>query len=140
MPRLSCGPTPAIRIICAAKLHGLSKAIMIYSEDRDKYPDPNNWYDSLILYMDVDKEMFICAKAERNRNPWPGHYAINPDCKKDSEPDTVLLFETTGGWNQHGGKDLITTKNHDGRGCSVCFNGGYVKFIKAKDFNDLKWQ
>jgi len=50
-----------------------------------------------------------------------------------------LLFETKKGWNQHGGRELLTLENHKGEGCNVLFNDKSVRFIKAEDVNELKW-
>ena len=41
---------------------------------------------------------------------------MNPACKPDSSFDTVLLFETRPGWNQHGGRELFTFDNHNPKG------------------------
>jgi hypothetical protein len=38
----------------------------------------------------------------------------------------VLLFETKGGWNQYGGPELLSTKNHKGDGCHVLINDSHV--------------
>ncbi len=49
---------------------------------------------------------------------------MNPRAATHSAPDVVLLFESTGGWNQSGGAELLTTKHHEGKGCNVLFVGG----------------
>jgi hypothetical protein len=68
-------------------------------------------------------------------------YAMNPDCKPTSPPDTVLLFETKAGWNQHGGPELFTFDNHDPRGGSVLLNDGTVKFIRTEEeLRRLRWK
>jgi prepilin-type processing-associated H-X9-DG protein len=53
--------------------------------------------------------------------------------------DMVLLFETTDGWNQSGGPEILSTENHQGDGCNVVFNDGHSKFVKSEDLEDLKW-
>ena len=69
------------------------------------------------------------------------HYAMNPNCKMDSPPDMVLLFETVGGWNQYGGPELFTFDNHDPRGGCVLLNDGTVKFIHTtEEFRQLRWK
>jgi hypothetical protein len=72
---------------------------------------------------------------------WRSNYAINPNCRRDSPPDTVLLFETKPGWNQHGGPELFTFDNHDPRGGLVLLNDGTVKFIRTKEeLKQLRWE
>ncbi len=69
------------------------------------------------------------------------HYAMNPYCKYDSLPDTVLLFETAnGGWNQYGGPELMTFERHGGIGCIVLFNDISAQFVEKKDIGKLRWK
>jgi hypothetical protein len=69
------------------------------------------------------------------------HYAMNPNCQRDSQPDTVLLFETKAGWNQHGGPELFTFDNHEPRGGCVLLNDGTVKFIRSEEeLRQLRWK
>jgi hypothetical protein len=87
-------------------------------------------------------------EAEKNgqyRCPSAGagrcHYAMNPDCRPNSPPDTVLLFETSAGWNQHGGPELFTFDHHDPRGGYVLLNDGTVKFIRTEgELKQLCWK
>ena len=72
------------------------------------------------------------------------HYALNPDCGPNSPPDTVLLFETKAGWNQHGGTELFTFDNNDPKRGSVLLNDGIpgtIKFIRTKEeLQQLRWK
>jgi len=67
-------------------------------------------------------------------------YAMNPNCRPNSPSDMVLLFETKGGWNQFGGREILTTENHGGKGCNILFNNGRVKFVKTERLDDLAWK
>jgi hypothetical protein len=69
------------------------------------------------------------------------HYAMNPNCRPSSPPDTVLLFEAKPGWNQHGGPELFTFDNHDPHGGCVLLNDGTVKFIRTtEEFQQVRWK
>ena len=81
-------------------------------------------------------KLHICPSAGEGKS----HYAMNPNCEPNSPADTVLLFETEGGWNQFGGPEILTTENHNGEGCNILFNGGYVEFVKTKNLDKLKWK
>ena len=66
---------------------------------------------------------------------------MNADCEPNSPGDTVLLFETTTGWNQHGGPESFTFDNHDPRGGLVLLNDGTVKFIRSEpQLRQLRWE
>jgi len=69
------------------------------------------------------------------------HYAMNPNCRPNSPPDIVLLFETKAGWSQHGGPELFTFDNHDPRGGCVLLNDGTRKFIRTQEeLHQLRWK
>jgi hypothetical protein len=71
----------------------------------------------------------------------PSDYAMNWNWEPNSPPDTVLLFETKPGWNQHGGPELFTLDNHDPKGGCVLLNDGTVRFIRTKEeLAQLRWK
>jgi len=143
---LVCGSFRHIKIgfatlaICGGNMSRLGKSFKQYAQDHnDIYPDANSWCDELIKVVDVEARAFLCVPDYHVNYfgigysyPQPGigkcHYAMNSNCKTDSSPDTVLLYETAIGWNTHGGRELLTFKNHRGDGCTIVFNNGYVSF------------
>jgi hypothetical protein len=153
---------PPHHVICREKMAGLGKALIDYSRDNDgKFPMPDkwcdliepycqkikekpkqNWYDLDFWELYIEDEMqnvFVCSNAKRNRSTAKCHYAINPNAKPDSSKDTVLLFETTGGWNQYGGAELITAENHNGFCCHIVYCDGRVEAVAKEDFGKLNW-
>jgi hypothetical protein len=124
-------------LICGSNLSGLIKAMMLYSNDNEqRYPPGEKWCDLLIEKEDINPKQFCCPGS------WTGrcHYAMNPNCEPNSPADIVLLFETNGGWNQHGGPELLTLHNHAGYGVYVGFNDGHARFVKPQDIGKLKWK
>ncbi|MHC4357155.1 MAG: hypothetical protein ACYS0H_31050, partial [Planctomycetota bacterium] len=110
------------------------------------YPTPSEWCDDILRPYPVyggsgtrwfNPKPHICPSAGQGGN----HYAMNPNCKPDSPPDMVVLFETRGGWNQHGGPELFTFDNHDPKGGCVLLNDGTVKFIRTgEELRQLRWE
>lgn len=147
----TCGPvSTALSQACGNNLRQLGKAMLIYgNNDRRGYPHPNQWCDLLLKNTQVSAERFFCPavkfKWRRQVCPWPipknesCYYAMNPNCEPNSPSDTVLLFETNGGWNQFGGQEILTTENHKGR-CHVLFNDGHVEFVKPEKIEKLRWK
>jgi len=128
------------RLVCAANLRALGKVLLIYANDHDdQLPTADQWCD-LLLQRESDhvtEEMFVCRSAE----PGPSHYAINSNASDSSvPPDMVLLFETTAGWNQFGGPELLAPEKHQGRGCNILFVDGRVEFVKTGRFDELRWE
>ena len=121
------------RMICGTHLKGFGKLIEYYY--KEEYPTPDKWCDLLIENVEAREKQFVCKAAAEGR----GHYAMNPNCQLNSPNDVVLLFETKGGWNQFGGRELLSLENHKGKGCNVLFNDKTVRFIKPEEVNELNW-
>ncbi len=110
----------------------------------DTYPRAEEWCDSALEDLEESgsllaaaNEILKCPSEREGRC----HYAMNPNCKPNSPPDTVLLFETKAGWNQYGGAELFTFDNHDPKGGCVLLNDGTVKFIRTKEeLAQLRWK
>ena len=85
----------------------------------------------------------VDSPADENEPPqnWVSDYAMNSNCRADSPDDTVLLFESQPGWNQHGGSELFTFDNHDPKGGCVLLNDGTVRFIRTEEeLHALRWE
>jgi peroxiredoxin Q/BCP len=125
--------------ICGTSVSGLAKALIVYANDYEqaRFPPPDKWYDLLIDRDYVSSKQFRCPQA---KDKGPGHYAINPNANPASDPDTVLIFETDAGWNQSGGPEILSTKNHKGEGCIIAFVDTHVRFVKKEQFGKLKWK
>ncbi len=134
-----------LRSDCAWNIVRLYTAGPLDRRDINSYQEPNQWCDTIMWNRDnssyvSDEEMrdtFKCPAAGEGKS----HYALNPNCKPDSPPDTVFLFETKAGWNQHGGPELFNFDNHDPKGGCVLLNNHKVKFIRTKEeLQQLRWK
>ena len=115
----------------------LGRAMLLYiEENNEKWPLPDKWCDLLLQSGYATKKDLIF----KGRGQEHGYYAINPDCGPNSPPDTVLLFEAKGGWNQFGGPEILTTKNHKGEGCCILFIDNHVYFVKTEELGNLLWK
>jgi hypothetical protein len=146
-----------LRMQCAANLRDLWHRLRLYQRAAkslriglfrrrvDKpYPEAKKWCDYMVW---ACNSIGMLDKFVMRQHKCPGagegkcHYALNPNCKYESPPDTVLLFETKAGWNQHGGPELFTFDNHDPKGGCVLLNDGTVKFIHTKEeLQQLRWK
>ena len=141
IPCLTIPQSRADRIRCLANLRALTLALSVHADRHGgAYPPPNVWCDIIVREFgqasgDI-KAMFRCPKGGKG----PCDYAMNPQADPNSAPDTILLFECDGGWNQSGGPGLLTTEHHDDKGCCVSFVNGRVKFVEAVDLDKLRWR
>lgn len=129
----------AARITYGKNLSCLSKAMLLYANNHSQFLTPEKWCDLLIEHSEIVPENFRCKAA----NEGPCNYALNENVAElgtSAQPDIVVLFETYPGWNQVGGPEILTTENHEGKGCYVAFLDSHVEFIKAEDISKLKWK
>jgi hypothetical protein len=122
---------------------GLGKTIQFYANDfNDSLPPGDKWCDVLAGREGMTMPFFVCVRAHL-----PDHqssYAINANVvgRKVGElpGDVVLLFESKPGWNQVGGPELLSTENHEGKGCSILFGDRHAEFVERKRLATLKWK
>lgn len=132
-----------LRRACATNLARVGNEIVSYT-DREKTDLPSaQWCDVMVQYWqrvfsdNSFSSLLQCPSAKEGEC----HFAINAACRLDSPGDTVLLFETKAGWNQHGGPELFTFDNHDPRGGLVLLNDRRVQFVRtAEELKQLRWK
>jgi hypothetical protein len=123
------------RVQCATRLRSLRDSMESYQTRGGVSIAPIHW--SSEISSAAKPTDFQCPSADNAKC----NYAMNPDCQPSSSPDTVLLFETKAGWNQHGGPELFTFDNHDPKGGCVLLNDGTVRFIRTKEeLAQLRWK
>jgi hypothetical protein len=121
--------------ICQSQLSSLHLALLVYSNEKNKYPPKENWCNLLIKDADTGTKVFKCPNDKQG----PSSYALNPNAEPNSPENVVVIFESKSGWNQFGGKELLDTGNHKGHGANVLLTNGAVLFIKKEDFGKLNW-
>jgi len=121
----------------------LARAIQEYSQEHDgQFPPLTNWCDVLVDFDPNVSDSLSIFRFEIRKGL--SRYALNENLTGMRLPhisnDVVLLFETSPGKNPVGGRDLITAEQHYGRGCIVLFGDLHLGFVRAEDFNDLRWE
>jgi hypothetical protein len=141
MPALASVKELAYKQLCQTNLKGMANAVTVYTQDyKGKYPTGSKWCDLLISNAGVSRSSFVCkASGALNESSYAmNKYAVG--ASSDLPPDMVLILESTPGWNQVGGPELLTTDNHNPRGCSVLFVDGTVEFVREEDIGKLRWK
>jgi hypothetical protein len=108
-------------------------------------PAGPNWCDELLEENDELAAIFVCQNSDGK--PGQSSYALNKNVAgqklSDLPRDTVLLFETTAGWNQVGGPELVTTGNHSLLSTSLCniiFAHGRTQSFPSDKIHELRWE
>jgi hypothetical protein len=142
-----CAPTidrakgAPVRIYCF-NLNRLSYSIKEYAKkNQGNLPSATYWCESLIKF----KPYTYGFRNEYGKN-YDGlsDYAFNANISglklAELPKNTVLLFETKLAKNPAGGTELINSENHPLKGCFVLFTDMHVAFVRAEDFNNLRWK
>lgn len=138
LPARSRPSKPRRDVVCLKNLRFLGLAFQMYAQDNsNSYPTPDKWCDLIKPYIGRDAEVIMRCPAVKEGKC---HYAMNPNCEPNSPPDTVLLFETKGGWNLFGGQELLTTENHSNNTTHIYFKDGSYKRIRKEEIPNLKWK
>ena len=126
-------------VTCGTNLAGVGKALLLYANDHDAYPQPDKWCDALLQGEYADEKIFKCPSNKKAKCS----YSMNPNCEPNSEPNTVLVFESRGGWNSYGGPELFTAEHHANEGGNILYNDGHVMFERTdpngRFYYELNW-
>jgi len=113
--------------------------------DRERLSPPK-WCDGYIgkTANDLSSEVLRMFKRDLKcpaRKRGRCNYAMNKDWEPGCLLDTVFLFESKPGWNQHGGPELFTLDNHTPKGGCVLLHDGTVKFVRTREeLTQLRWK
>ncbi len=140
LPALAAAKQKAEAINCVNNETQLAVAVKIYSGDHNgQLPPAANWCDAIKVNVGSGKA-FKCAAANSSSRC---DYAFNAklggmDGSKIA-PDTVMIFESDGGWNANGGPELMIGKPRHDRLFVVAFADGSVRQLRESQINTLRW-
>ena len=129
--------------VYAHQLKELGSFFQKYSEEHNsQLPSSSNWCDTLFEKSEFYSNFLRNPPVETNEPL--SNYAFNANLsglKLAKLPkNTVLLFETPLAKNPAGGPELMSTNNHPEKGCFVLFTDMHIAFVRAEDFNNLRWK
>lgn len=119
-----------------AKGKRLSWAVVEYAKNHDGYlPAADKWCDLLIEY---DKRLSKNSFKYSSSKDEVYNYAFNRNLNglriDDIPSDTVLLFESEGGWNLTGTEELLKKAHEDRQYVYVISDGQAIKAYNMKRF------
>jgi hypothetical protein len=141
LPALAKAKSKAQMISCVSNLKQVGLAARIYANDHENHlPPAANWCDALkdqLCSYKTLRDPSVTDPSERC------HYAYNAKLSGRSEaevnPLTVMFFETKGGWNQHGGRELLLTSPRHPGVYVIGFADGSVQQVPAARVGTLRW-
>jgi prepilin-type processing-associated H-X9-DG protein len=143
LPALAKAKQKAQSIQCMNNVKQLNLGVMMYGNDnKDLFPAGTNWCDSIMPYVKNGKA-FLCPQGKAGQR---SHYALNArlagqEMKHVQAPaETVLIFETDGGWNVAGGRELLPSKSRHSVGSIIGFADGHVEMVRSARLEKLRWE
>jgi prepilin-type processing-associated H-X9-DG protein len=140
LPALAAAKQKAQTISCVVNEKQLAEAVRTYSgNNKGQFPPAATWCDA--IKADVGLEgVFKCVAANSsNRCDYAFNAKLGGMSADKIAPNTVMIFESDGGWNANGGPEqMISKPRHAGR-FVVAFADGSVQQLRASQLNTLRW-
>lgn len=141
LPALAKAKAKAQSISCLNSARQITLGMIIYAGDNTNYPNAANWCDAILPEVG-NQQVFLCkAGNESDRS----HFAYNAklsgvELDQIKNPaTTVMIFETSGGWNLSGGKELLPAAPRHSRGVVVGFADGHAELVTESRWAQLNW-
>jgi len=139
-------PTWAKSNMCMSNLRQVGFAVMLYADDHNgRLPRAANWCDAIGHRMaHIAKplqEVLTCPSLPRGEI---GGYAFNSALSGAKWPGTVpsrtvVGFESSPGWNVHGGSKLLLKEPRHNNRLSFLFEDGHTQLLSGVATKRLVW-
>lgn len=125
---------------CLNHVKEIGLAVRLYADENDgQCPPAINWCDAILPNL---------PKADSLRCPRRGDlksgYALNRRVAgrtlSSIPPDTVMIYESSSGWNASGGPDNLLPDSPHGREFVIGFADGSVRQVPADELSALRWE
>jgi hypothetical protein len=141
LPVLGAAKGRAQTINCINHEQQLALAIMIYSGyNTNHFPPAATWCDA--IKSSVATNAFKCPTADSTAQcDYAFNAALSGMDQADVNPQTVMLFESNGGWDAHGGAELMANpaRHEHGRISVVTLANGNVMEVRQYQLKTLRW-
>jgi prepilin-type processing-associated H-X9-DG protein len=147
LPALATAKNRAQSIQCLNNMKQLSVAAHMYAANHEEhFPAATNWCDVLKEYVGDNAKVYKCVTANSQE---ACDYAYNAQVAgleiNKVNPQTVLFFESSGGWNLSGGPEMLVTPPRHGTGpqhgsINVTFADGHVEQVRLSRIAQLRWE
>jgi type II secretory pathway pseudopilin PulG len=139
LPALAAAKQKAQAINCVNNEKQLALAIRIYSGDnKDKFPPAATWCDAIKTYAGSEKIYKCPAANSSSRSDYAFNAKLDGMDESKINPQTVMIFESGGGWNANGGQELMIGKPRHARVFVVAFADGSVQQLRESQINTLR--
>jgi len=144
-PTLARARDKARQTTCLHNTRMLQTAVLLYCEDwAETYPLPDRWCDQVSRFV-PSPDLYTCPSADPSGRC---DYGMNSAFRLPSgaalriadiaDPaQTVMLFESHGGWNNKGGATDVEARHNDG--ANFGYTDGHAKWVARSRISTLAW-
>jgi hypothetical protein len=140
LPALAAAKQKAEAINCVNNEKQLALAVRMYSDDHtNQLPSAATWCDAIKDTVGT-QIIFRCAAANSSgRCDYAFNIKLDGMDESKIAPNTVMIFESDGGWNANGGPERMISKPRHARVFVVAFVDGSVQQLQESQLSALRW-
>lgn len=143
LPALAQAKQKAQAVNCMNNEKQLALGMLMFTSDHtNHFPVAATWCDAIDDNVGHNENLFKCPAADSTSQC---DYAFNSkldgmDADKVN-PQTVMIFESDGGWNANGGVESLPSRARHNRGRTfiIAFVDGHVEAVSQSRLNSLRW-
>ena len=140
LPALAQAKARAQQVHCVNNAKQLCLAVRMYASDNnDHLPATTNWCDAIQPYVGTPK-VFQCSADSQPRSAFAYNRKLDGLKEVNINPQTVLLFESSTGWNEAGGPEIFSPHKHSKTTIVVGFADGSVQRLPRSQLDSLRWE
>ncbi len=125
---------------CGKNVRQVSLAIRLYADEHDgKCPPGVSWCDDITGHLNRP-DILKCPRRGSDKNGFGLNARVAGRTLSSIPPDTVLLYETSEGWNTSGGTNNVIANPVHGRKFTFGFADGSVREVPKEELAELRWE
>jgi len=125
---------------CSNNAQKVALAVRLYAEENDgKCPPAVNWCDAVASNL-PGPDTFKCPQRRGEQSGFGFNAKLAGRTLSSIPPDTVMIFESSGGWNFTGGPDDVVANPPHGRSYYFGFADGSVRQVSRDELPQLRWE
>ncbi len=140
LPALARAKQNAQNGSCENNARQVALAVKLYADENEgKCPPAVNWCDA-ILNNAPGPETFRCPQRRSEQSGFAFNAKLAGKTLSSIPGDTVLIFESDGGWNSTGGPEAVSARPPHGRSYFFGFADGNVRPVSRDELPQLRWE
>ncbi len=138
LPAFARAKVRAESIACLSNARQLALFTQIYASTHTNFPTGATWCDDLNS-IPVPTKFFQCPASPNQRCGYAFNTNLSGMNPGKINPNTVLIFESDGGWNASGGPQQALRQSRHGRTIIVAFADGHAEAVTPERLDKLRW-